>query len=72
MTAPARKARKHPFAVRKQTSGYTFSETFIVVRNPGGHRVTVHAHRTREGARTRSGAPRRRPPIARRPRDDRP
>ena len=50
MTAPARKARRHPFAVRKQSSGYTFSETFIVVRNPGGHRVTVHAHRTREGA----------------------
>lgn len=41
---------RHPFRVRKQSSGRTFSETYIVVMNPGGRRVTVHPHRTRETA----------------------
>lgn len=41
---------KHPFSVRKQSSGYTLSEKYIVVKNPGGKRVSVHAHHTREEA----------------------
>lgn len=38
----------HPYAVRKVTSGRTGRESFIVVKNPGGRRVSVHAamHRT--------------------------
>jgi len=41
---------RHPYAVRKVRSGYTGRESFVVVRNPGGHRVSVHAHVTRESA----------------------
>jgi hypothetical protein len=41
---------RHPFTVRAQSSGYTRSETFIVVRNPGGRRVTVNPHYAREHA----------------------
>lgn len=42
--------REHPFQVRKVTSGRTGVTKFIVVKNPGGRRVTVHAHFLREGA----------------------
>lgn len=42
--------RKHPFAVRQQTSGYTGASVFIVVRNPGGRRVSVHPYVTRSAA----------------------
>ena len=41
---------RHPYAVRKQASGYSGATTYIVVRNPGGRRVSVHAHVTRESA----------------------
>lgn len=33
----------HPFKVRKVTSGYSGGESFVVVRNPGGRRVSVHS-----------------------------
>lgn len=33
---------KFPYVVRKQSSGRTLSETYIVVRNPGAQRVSVH------------------------------
>ncbi len=41
-----------PYRVRKQSSGYTRSDTFIVVKVTDGRtqRVTVNPHRTREGA----------------------
>lgn len=42
--------KRHPFAVRKTTSGYNGITKFLVVRNPGGRRVSVHAHLTRESA----------------------
>lgn len=42
--------KRHPFAVRQVRSGYTGERKYIVVKNPGGHRVTVHAHVTRESA----------------------
>lgn len=35
---------RHPFAVRKTTSGYNGSTSYLVVKNPGGHRVSVHSH----------------------------
>jgi len=34
---------KHPYAVRQQRSGYTGQVSYIVVLNPGGRRVSVHA-----------------------------
>jgi hypothetical protein len=40
----------HPFVVRKVSSGYTGRESFIVVKNPGARRVSVHASVTRETA----------------------
>ena len=40
---------KHPYQVRKQTSGRSW-DTFIVVRNPGGRRVSTWPHSTRESA----------------------
>lgn len=42
----------HPFRVRKQSSGWTTSETFIVVqlRDGRAHRVTVNPYGTRQGA----------------------
>lgn len=42
--------RKHPFAVRQQTSGYTGAPVFIVVRNPGGRRVSVCPYLVRSAA----------------------
>lgn len=39
-----------PYRVRQQTSGYTGVTSYIVVKNPGGRRVSVHAHVTRESA----------------------
>ena len=44
------KNQKHRYSVRKQSSGYTFSETYFVYDKLRGGRVTVHAHGTREGA----------------------
>jgi hypothetical protein len=41
---------KHPYAVRETTSGYNGVTKYLVVRNPGGKRVSVHASVTREGA----------------------
>lgn len=41
---------RHPYAVRKVVSGYTGHDSYIVVKNPGGKRVSVHAHQTRESA----------------------
>lgn len=35
-------AAKHPYQVRKTTSGRTGVAKFIVVLNPGGRRVSVH------------------------------
>lgn len=43
-------AKKHPFQVRQVRSGYTGYKSYIVVKNPGGHRVSVHAYQTRETA----------------------
>lgn len=40
---------KSRYTVRKQSSGYSSSETFVVWKRGGG-RVTVNAHRTREAA----------------------
>jgi hypothetical protein len=40
----------HPFSVRKVKSGYTGRETYIVVKNPGAQRVTVHAHHSEDNA----------------------
>jgi hypothetical protein len=44
---------QHPYRVRKQSSGYAFSEKWIVVKLLGGGkvgRVSVHAHASRESA----------------------
>lgn len=41
---------RHPYVVRTQASGYGGFPKFIVVRNPGGRRVSVHPHITRESA----------------------
>lgn len=41
---------KHPFAVRQTKSGYSGEVKYIVVKNPGGRRVSVHAYVTRESA----------------------
>lgn len=49
-------SRAHPYVVRKQSSGRTFSETFVVVRNPGGRRVTTIPHVTRETAQAEADA----------------
>lgn len=38
---------KHTYRVRKQISGYSGNVTWIVVRNPGGQRVSTWPHRTR-------------------------
>jgi hypothetical protein len=43
-------APKPRYRVRKQSSGYTFSETFIVMDSTTGGRVSVHPFRTRESA----------------------
>lgn len=45
-------ATRHPFRVRKQTSGYNGITKYIVVmlRNGRAERVSVHAHITRESA----------------------
>lgn len=43
-------AKRHPFQVRKVTSGRVSGETWIVVMNPGGRRVSVHAHHSRRSA----------------------
>lgn len=40
---------RHPYQVRKQTSGRSW-DTFIVVLNPGGRRVSANPHVTRESA----------------------
>jgi hypothetical protein len=45
MTTTAR-----PYSVRKQSSGYAASVKWIVVKNPGARRVSVHAEHTREAA----------------------
>lgn len=39
----------HPYQVRKQTSGRSW-DTYIVVKNPGGRRVSTWPHTTRETA----------------------
>lgn len=41
---------RHPYAVRQTKSGYASTTKFLVVLNPGGRRVSVHAHNTRESA----------------------
>lgn len=41
---------KPRYTVRKQSSGYTFSETFYVYDTQRKGRVSVHAHRSREAA----------------------
>lgn len=41
---------KHPYAIRQTTSGYNGVTKFLVVKNPGGRRVSVHAHITRQSA----------------------
>jgi hypothetical protein len=46
---PTMSRTRHPFAVRKVVSGYTGWDSYIVVQNPGGRRVSVHAS-TRECA----------------------
>lgn len=42
--------KKHPYAVRQTTSGYNGVTKYLVVKNPGGRRVSVHAHVTRQSA----------------------
>lgn len=39
-----------PFKVRQQTSGWNGVTSYIVVMNPGGRRVSVHAHYTKQSA----------------------
>lgn len=46
----------HPFKVRQQTSGWNGLTSYIVVMNPGGRRVSVHAHQTRESAQAAADA----------------
>lgn len=41
---------RHPYAVRQTKSGYNGIVKYIVVLNPGGRRVSVHAHHTRTSA----------------------
>ncbi|MGH7743401.1 MAG: hypothetical protein ACREQ5_01070 [Candidatus Dormibacteria bacterium] len=48
--------RRGPFAVRAQTSGWNGISKYIVVMNPGGRRVSVHAHITRSSAQASSDA----------------
>lgn len=38
---------KHPFSVRQTKSGYTGEVKYLVVQNPGGQRVSVHAYHAR-------------------------
>lgn len=45
-----RSQQARPYKVRQQTSGYNGATSYIVVKNPGGNRVSVHAHCTRESA----------------------
>lgn len=45
-----RKRSGDRFTVRKQSSGYTLSESYYVYDRQRQGRVTVHAHRTRESA----------------------
>jgi hypothetical protein len=40
----------HPYAVRQVRSGRTGAMQYIVVKNPGGRRVTFPAHATRQAA----------------------
>ena len=50
-TKDAARTPKPRYRVRKQSSGYTFSETFYVIDSQrGNRRVSVHASTTREGA----------------------
>lgn len=41
---------KHPFVVRQVKSGYTGIVKYMVVKNPGGHRVSTELHLSRESA----------------------
>lgn len=50
MTREGKGQTRHPYAVRKQSSGRTFSETYIVIHRPSKGRVTTWAHGTRESA----------------------
>jgi len=50
MTTSAPAKKRLPYAVRKQTSGYSGFATWIVVRNPGGRRVSTWPHATPETA----------------------
>jgi hypothetical protein len=38
------------YSINKVTSGYNGDERWIVVKNPGRHRVSVQAHRSRRSA----------------------
>ena len=39
-----------PYTVRQTKSGYTGEVKYLVVQNPGGRRVSVHAHQSRRSA----------------------
>jgi hypothetical protein len=45
-----------PYVVRKQSSGYTASVKWIVVKNPGARRVTVVAHHSQRAAQIEADA----------------
>lgn len=41
---------RHPYAVRQTKSGYNGAVKYVVVKNPGGQRVSVHATPSRTSA----------------------
>lgn len=55
MTTTTDPRKGQPYQVRKQTSGRSW-DTYIVVRNPGGRRVSVHPFTSRHAAQASADA----------------